>query len=122
MKKLTIVLLLLLVAAVPACAKFASKGYVPAAEGLRYSGFAVSAASNSAKITLINENGTGMLFSAAVAFKKGREEVASIYIKDVAIPAGGKAELEELTVTGDARSAKKAETLNWTIYTFEPQK
>lgn len=119
MKKIALALLIVLALALPSYAKFHSKGYIPGADGLKYRGLSVSE-KNGAKVTLVNTSNGDVKFSAALSFMKGREPAAEIFIKDVRIEAEGELALEGLVVTGDAKAAKRADTINWTVYIFEP--
>lgn len=117
-KKIIAAILLITIMAVPAFAKFSSKGAIPGGEPVEYRGLVIR--DTGASIVLINRSETQRVtFSGAVSFLVARKEVADFFIEKVTLEPLEQLPLEKLYVKGDAKAAKKAEQLRWTIYTLE---
>lgn len=118
MKKIALALLLTLLFALPAFAVFSSKGQIPNGDPVQYRGLKVT--NDGVNITLLNRGDKAVTFSAACVFiGEKRAEVGDFFIERVTIEPQGDARLEKLFLKGDAKLCRKAESLNWTIYTLE---
>lgn len=110
--------LLLLVLSAPAFAVFASKGAIPGGEPIEYRGLKIS--DNGVNIIIVNRSEEKTYrFSAALSFTTRRKEFADTFIEEMELAPNEHKQLTGLFIKGDVKAAKKAESLRWTIYTFE---
>lgn len=118
MKKLVALLFLVTILAVPAYAKFSSKGAIPGAAPVEYRGLVVREAG--VDIVMINRSETETVkFSAALTFLAARKEVADTFIEEITLAPQEQLSLTQLYIKGDVKAAKKADQLRWTIYKLD---
>lgn len=117
MKRLIFAFLLLLVAAAPAFAVFASKGVIPGVNLIEYRGLKIT--DKGVNIIIVNRGDQAYVFSAALAFTAHRKEVADTFIEKIELAPHEHKQLSGLFLKGNAKAAKKAESLKWTVYTLE---
>ncbi len=118
LKKIVISLMMILIFTMPAFAVFSSKGQIPNGAPVEYRGLKVT--SDGVNITLVNRGETPVKFSAACTFVgDDRKEIGDIFIEETEIAPGGDTQFRGLYLKGDAKLARKAASLRWTIYKLE---
>lgn len=117
MKSLLCAFLIVLALALPAFAVFASKGVIPGAEPIEYRGLKIT--DKGVNVVIVNRGEKTYAFSAALSFVTGRKESADTFIEKIVLAPEERKQLTGLFLKGDVKTAKKADSLKWTIYTFE---
>lgn len=117
MKSLLCAFLIVLALAFPAFAVFASKGVIPGAEPIEYRGLKIT--DKGVNVVIVNRGEKTYEFSAALSFVTGRKELADTFIEKIVLAPEEHKQLTGLFLKGDVKSAKKADSLKWTLYTFE---
>lgn len=117
MKRFIYASLIMLALVSPAFAVFSPKGAIPGGEPLEYRGLKIT--EKGVNIIIVNRSEKAYDFSAALSFVTLRKELADVYIKKLGLAPNEHRQLIGLPINGDIKTAKKAETLKWTIYTIE---
>ena len=118
MKNFIIALLIICMSAIPAFAEFGSKGQIPNGAPVEYRGLKIT--SEGVNIMIVNKGDKTVRFSAACAFIDAkRNEVGDFFIEETTLEPNGNKQLVKLLLKGDAKLCRKAESLQWTIYTLE---
>lgn len=117
MRKLGLAFLVLLILSAPAFAVFASKGVIPGGEPIEYRGLKIT--DKGVNVTIVNRGDKACVFSAALSFVTRRKEFADTFIEKIELAPDEHKQLTGLFLKGDAKAAKKAESLMWTVYTLE---
>lgn len=117
MRKLGLAFLVLLILAAPAFAIFASKGEIPGGEPIEYRGLKIT--DKGVSVIIVNRGDKPYVFSAALSFVTRRKEFADTFIEKIELAPNEHKQLAGLFLKGDAKAAKKADSLRWTVYTLE---
>jgi len=120
MKNLMTAFLIICVFTIPAFAEFGSKGQIPNGEPVEYKGLKIT--SQGINIVIMNRGDKTVKFSAACAFVDNkRNDIGDFFIEEITLQPKENKQLEKLILKGDAKLCKKAESLEWTIYTLEEE-
>lgn len=118
MKRFILASLLVLALALPAFAVFASKGVIPGGGPIEYRGLKIT--EKGVNFIIVNRSGDKAYeFSAALSFVTRNKEFADIFIEKLELGPNEQKQLSGLHLKGDAKAAKKAESLRWTVYALE---
>lgn len=110
-------ILALLILSAPAFAVFAPKGVIPGGEPIEYRGLKIT--DKGVNVIIVNRGDKPYVFSAALSFVTRRKEFADTFIEKIELAPEEHRQLTGLFLKGDAKAAKKAESLRWTVYTLE---
>ncbi len=118
MKKITLAFIMVCLFALPAFAVFSPKGQIPNGEPVEYRGLKITP--GGVNIIIVNRGDKTVKFSAACVFVgEKRTEAGDIFIEEIILEPQEHKQLTKLALKGDTKLCKKAESLNWTIYTLE---
>lgn len=117
MRRLGLAFLAVLILSAPAFAVFASKGVIPGGEPIEYRGLKIT--DKGVNVIIVNRGDKPYVFSAALSFVTRRKEFADTFIEKIELAPEEHRQLSGLFLKGDAKAAKKAESLRWMVYTLE---
>ncbi|MDD4159338.1 MAG: hypothetical protein PHO18_00145 [Synergistaceae bacterium] len=114
----SISMIMILIFAMPAFAVFSSKGQIPNGAPVEDRGLKIT--SEGVNITIVNKGDSEVRFSAACTFVgEDRQEIGDIFIEESVLAPREDKQFKGLYLKGDLKTAKKAASLKWTIYTLE---